>query len=147
VIAKSVGWTMGGSPSHPDAVEFDTKNLGPDQVLVRVKVREADHGDLDKSSCGENMTEQPQDFCRGVGGRVIEAGANSLWYVDRSVIIPAGGRCGDCDSMQRDRAAARADQEIAGNDDDGTPAKFVVVRADELCVVSVTTDWRKPKST
>jgi threonine dehydrogenase-like Zn-dependent dehydrogenase len=88
-----------------------------------------------------------QEVCRGVGGRVIEAGANALWYVDRSVIIPAGGRCGDCDTSQRDSAAARANQEITGNDDDATPAKFVVVRADELCVVSVTTDWRKPRST
>ena len=147
MIAKSVGWTMGGSPSHPDAVEFDTENLGPDQVLVKINGREADRADLDKNCCGENATEEPREFCRGVGGRVIEAGANALWFVDRSVIIPAGGRCGECDASQRDRAAARADQEITGNDDDGTPAKFVVVRADELCVVSVTTDWRKPRST
>ncbi len=144
MIAKPVGWTMGGSLSHPDAVELDIKNLGPDQVLVKINGREADHGDLDKSCGGEDMT---QEVCRGVGGRVIEAGANALWYVDRSVIIPAGGRCGDCDAGQRDRAAARADREITGNDDDGTSAKCVVVRADELCVVSVTTDWRKPRST
>ena len=146
MIAKSVGWTMGGSPSHLDAVEFDT-DLGPDQVLVKINGREADRADLDKYCCGENAAEEPQEVCRGVGGRVIEAGANALWFVDRSVIIPAGGRCGDCDASQRDRAAARADQEITSNDDDGTPAKFVVVRADELCVVSVTTDWRKPRST
>jgi threonine dehydrogenase-like Zn-dependent dehydrogenase len=147
MIAKSVGWTMGGSPSHPDAVEFDIENLGPDQVLVKINGREAEHGDLDKSCCGENVTEEPQEVCRGVGGRVIEAGANALWYVDRSVIIPAGGRCEDCDASRRDSAAARADREITGNDDDGTPAEFVVVRADELCVVSVTTDWQKPRST
>jgi threonine dehydrogenase-like Zn-dependent dehydrogenase len=147
MIAKSVGWTMGGSPSHPDAVEFDTENLGPDQVLVKINGREANRADVDKSGGGENTTDEPQELCRGVGGRVIEAGANALWYVDRCVIIPAGGRCGDCDARQRDSAAARADQEITGNDDDRTPVKFVVVRADELCVVSVTTDWRKPRST
>jgi threonine dehydrogenase-like Zn-dependent dehydrogenase len=147
MIAKSVGRTMGGSPSHPDAAEFETENLGPDQVLVKINGREANRADLDKSCGGENMADEPQEFCRGVGGRVIEAGANALWYVDRCVIIPAGGRCGDCDASQRDSAAARADQEITGNDDDGTPVKFVVVRADELCVVSVTTDWRKPRST
>ena len=147
MIAKSVGWTMGGSPSHPNAVEFAIKNLGPDQVLVKINGREAAHGDLDMSGGGENMTHGPQEVCRGVGGRVIEAGANALWFVDRSVIIPARGRCGDCDASQRDRAATRADQEIAGNDDDATPAKFVVVRADELCVVSVITDWQKPRST
>jgi len=147
MIAKSVGWTMGGLPSHPDAVEFDIENLGPDQVLVKINGREADRADLDKNGCGENTTEEPQEFCRGVGGRVIEAGANALWYVDRSVIIPAGSRCGYCDASQRDRAAARADVKIYDNDDDGTPAEYVVVRADELCVVSVTTDWRKPRST
>ena len=139
MIAKSVGWTMGGSPSHPGAVEFDIENLGPDQVLVKINWREAEHGVL--------VTEEPQEVCRGVGGRVIEAGANALWYVDRCVIIPAGGRCGDCDASRRDGATARANREITGNDDDGTPAKFVVVRANELCVVSVTTDWRKPRST
>ena len=147
MIAKSVGWTMGGSPGHPDAVEFVIKNLGPDQVLVKINAREAAHSDLDMSGGRESMTQGPQEACRGVGGRVIEAGANALWYVDRSVMIPAGGRCGDCDASQRDLAAARADREITGNDDDGTAAKFVVVRADELCVVSVTTDWRKPRST
>jgi threonine dehydrogenase-like Zn-dependent dehydrogenase len=144
VIAKSVGWMMGGSPSHPDAVEFHIENLGPDQVVVKINGREADRGDRDKSSGGEDMT---QEVCRGVGGRVIEAGANALWYVDRCVIIPAGGRCGDCDASRRDSAAARADREITGNDDNGTPAEFVVVRADELCVVSATTDWQKPRST
>jgi len=147
MIAKSVGWTMGGSPSHPNAVEFAITNLGPDQVLVKINGREAAHGDLDMSGGGENMTHGPQEACRGVGGLVIEAGANALWYVDRSVIIPAGGRCGDCDAGQRDRTAMRVDEEITGNDDDGTAAKFVVVRADELCVVSVTIDWRKPRST
>ena len=147
MIAKSVGWTIGGSPGHPDAVEFDIENLGPDQVLVKINGREANRADLDKSGGGEDTTRGPQDACRGVGGLVIEAGANALWYIDRSVIIPAGGRCGDCDASQRDRAAARADREITGNDDDGTSAKCVVVRADELCVVSVTTDWRKPRST
>jgi threonine dehydrogenase-like Zn-dependent dehydrogenase len=147
MIAKSVGWTIGGSLGHPDAVEFDIEKLGPDQVVVKINGREANRPDFDKSYCGEGTTHGPQETCNGVGGRVIEAGANALWYVDRSVIIPAGGRCGDCDASQRDRAATRADEEIIGNDDDGTSARFVVVRADELCVVSVTTDWRKPRST
>ena len=126
-------------------MEFDIENLGSDQVLVKINAHEANRADLDQNRCGEVM-DGPQEICRGVGGRVIEAGANALWYVDRSVIIPAGSRCGNCDASQRDRAAARDDQEITGNVDDGTPAEFVVVRADELCVVSVTTDWRKPKS-
>ena len=147
MIAKSVGWTTGGSPSHPDAVEFDTEKLESDQVLVKINGHEANRADLDKNRCGEVIMDGPQEICRGVGGRVIEAGANALWYVDRSVIIPAGGKCGDCDANERDRAATRADEEITGNDDDATPAKFVVVRADELCVVSVITDWRKPRST
>jgi D-arabinose 1-dehydrogenase-like Zn-dependent alcohol dehydrogenase len=146
MIAKSVGWTTGNSPSHPDAVEFDTEKLESDQVLVKINGHEANRADLGNNRCGEVMMDGPQEICRGVGGLVIEAGANALWYVDRSVIIPAGNRCGNCDAGQRDRAATRVDKEIADNDDDGTPAEFVVVRADELCVVSVTTDWRKPRS-
>ena len=104
MIAKSVDWTMGSSAGHPDAVEFDIEDLGPDQVLVKINGRVADRADLDQSCCGEDATHGPQEACRGVGGRVIEAGANALWFVDRSVIIPAGGRCGDCDASQRVRA-------------------------------------------
>jgi threonine dehydrogenase-like Zn-dependent dehydrogenase len=147
MIAKSVGWTMGSSPSHPDAVESDIEDLGPDQVLVKIYGREANRADLDDACCGEDTTGGPQEVCGGVRGRVMEAGANALWYVDRFVIIPAGGRCGNCDASRRDRAAARTDEEITDNGDNGTPARQVIVRADELCVVSVTTDWRKPRST
>jgi len=146
MIAKSVAWTMGSLPNHPDAVEFGIEDLEPDQVLVKINEPEASRADLDKS-CGEDMAHGAQDVCRGAGGRVIEAGANALWYVDRWVIIPAGSRCGNCDASRRDSASARAHQEITDNDDDGTPARFVVVRADELCVVSVITDWQKPRST
>jgi D-arabinose 1-dehydrogenase-like Zn-dependent alcohol dehydrogenase len=146
MIAKPVGWTMGSSPSHLDPVESDIISLGPDEVLVRIDGREARHADVDKNSCGEDATPASQDVCHGVRGRVIEAGANALWYVDRSVIIPVGGRCENCDASQRDRAMARSDEEITDNEDDGTPAKFVVVRAPELCVASVTIDWQKPVS-
>src|SRR5664279_660518 len=134
MIAKSVGWTMGGSPSHLDSVESDINNLGPDQVLVKISGREANRADLDNSCCGEDTTDGAQEVCRGVRGRVMEAGANALWYVDRSVIIPAGSRCGNCDAGQRDRTTTRSDEEATENDDDGTPARLIVVRADELCV-------------
>jgi hypothetical protein len=77
----------------------------------------------------------------------MEAGADALWYVDRSVTIPAGGRCETCDARQRDQATARSDHASVENDGEGATTEFVVVRAHELCVVSVTTDWQKPIST
>ena len=40
MMAKSVGWTTGGSPSHPDSLEFDINNMRPDEVLVRIDVQE-----------------------------------------------------------------------------------------------------------
>jgi threonine dehydrogenase-like Zn-dependent dehydrogenase len=147
MIGKSVGWTMGGPPRYIDPVEFDLNNLGPDEVLVRIDGHQANRTDLDTSCCGVDTTHGSQEVCRGVSGRVMEAGANALWYVDRSVIVPAGGRCGNCDASQRDRAMARFKEEAAENDGDGKPAKFVVVRAQELCVASVITDWQKPAST
>ena len=146
MIAKSVGWTMGGPPRYIDPVEFDKINLGPDEVLVKIDGREANRADLDTDCCGVDTTQGSQEACRGLGGRVMEAGANALWYVDRPVIIPAGGRCANCDVSQRDRAMARFNEEPPENDGDGIPAKFVVVRAQELCVVSVITDWQKPAS-
>jgi hypothetical protein len=145
VIATSVGWTTGGSPGHLDPVESDITNLGPDEVLVRIDGRQANRADFDKNCDGEHTT--PQDVCRGVGGRVIEAGVNALWYVDRAVIVPAGSVCATCDAGQRERAATRSDEELSKSEHGGTQAKFVVARAHELCVVSVTVDWRKPIST
>jgi hypothetical protein len=147
MIAKSVGWTMGGSPRYLDPVEFNINNLGPDEVLVKIDGRKANRTDFDTKCCDVDATHGSQEVCRGVSGRVIEAGANALWYVDRPVIVPAGGRCGNCEVGQRDRAMARFNEEAPENDGDGIPAKFVVVRAQELCVASVTTDWQKPKST
>ena len=147
MIAKSVGWTMGGPPSHLDPVEFDINNLGPDEVLVRIDGREADRADLGANRSGDDTTHGSQDVCRGVYGLVIEAGANALWYVDRAVIVPAEGRCANCDASQRDRAMTRFNEEAPENDGDGIPAKFVVVRANELCVASVIVDWQKPIST
>jgi D-arabinose 1-dehydrogenase-like Zn-dependent alcohol dehydrogenase len=145
MIAKSIGWTMSGLPGRRDPVESDINHLGTDDVLVRIDAREANRADLDRNSCGDDTTHA--DVCRGVHGRVMEAGANALWYVDRSVFIPAGSRCENCDAGQRNSAATRASEEITENHDDGTLAKFVVVRARELCVVSTNIDWQKPVST
>jgi D-arabinose 1-dehydrogenase-like Zn-dependent alcohol dehydrogenase len=149
MMAKLVSWTTGGSPSHPDPLEFDINNLRPDEVLVRIDVHEAGRGGIDQNCSGEDTAHGSQEVCRGLRGLVMEAGADALWYVDRSVIIPAdGSRCENCDSGQRDKLSTYADhQEIAGKDDDGTPARFVVVPARRLCVVSVAVDWQKPTST
>ena len=148
MMAKSVGWTTGGSPSHPGPLEFDINDLRPDEVLVRIDRHEASRAGIDQNCGGEDTTHGSQEVCRGARGRVMEAGADVPWYVDRSVIIPAdGSRCANCDSGQHDRLATYADQEIAETNDDGTPARFVVVPAHRLCVVSVAIDWRKPTST
>lgn len=141
MIAKSVGWTTGGSPGHP--VEFDINNLRPDEVLVRIYRHEENRAGIDR--CGEDATQGLQDVCHGVRGLVVEAGGDALWFVDRSVIIPAdGSRCEYCDARQRDRSVTCADQDMTETDDDGTPARFVVVPARQLCVVSVAIDWRQP---
>jgi hypothetical protein len=145
MIAKSVGWTTGGPPSHLDPLESDTRNLGPDEVLVRIDARETSRTESCSSRCDEDPTPGSHEVCRGVAGRVMEAGANALWYVDRAVIVPADGRCANCDAGQRDRAAARFG-EVIESDGDGTPARFIVVRANELCVVSTIVDWQKPIS-
>jgi threonine dehydrogenase-like Zn-dependent dehydrogenase len=146
MIAKSVGWTTGGSPGHLDPVGSDINNLRPDEVLVRIDRHEANRAGIDR--CGEDTTHGSQEVCRGVRGRVMEAGADALWFVDRSVIIPAdGSRCENCDAGQRDRSVRFADQEMTETDVDGTAAAFVVVPARQLCVVSVAIDWRKPAST
>ena len=143
MIAKSVGWTTVGSAGHLDPVESDINNLRPDEVLVRIYGHEENRAEIGRS--GEDATQGSQDVCLGVRGVVMEAGANALWFVDRSVIIPAdGGRCKNCDAGQRDRSVRFADQEKSETDGGGTPGRFVVVPARQLCVVSVAIDWRQP---
>jgi threonine dehydrogenase-like Zn-dependent dehydrogenase len=145
MIAKSIGWTTGGLPGRLEPMESDINHLGPDDVLVRIDAREANRADLDRNSRGDEPAHG--DACHGVRGRVMEAGVNALWYVDRIVFIPAGSRCENCDARQRNSAAARSSEEITESDYDGTPAKCVVVPARELCVVSVNIEWQKPVST
>jgi hypothetical protein len=146
MIAKSVGWTTSGSPGRSDPVDSDINHLRPDEVLVRIERYEENSAGIDRR--GEDATHGSQEVCRGVRGRVMEAGADALWFVDRSVIIPAdGSRCEYCDAGQRDRSVRSAFQEMTETDGDGTPATFVVVPARQLCVVSVAIDWRKPTST
>lgn len=144
MIAKPVGWTTGGSPRYPEAVETGIADLEPDQVMVRIDGRQESHVGRD-DSC-DAAAHGSQQVCSGVRGRVVEAGADSLWFVDRAVIIPGGGRCETCDARQRDQAMAPSEQ--ASDEDEGEgAAEFVVMRAHELCVVSVTVDWQKPIST
>ena len=147
MIAKSVGWTTSGASRHPDPVESDIISLGPDEVLVRIEGHDVNRAGFADSRDREQLTPESLQVCRGVLGRVIEAGANALWYVDRAVIVPAQGRCVNCDAGQRDRAMTRFSEEAREKDGDGIPAKFVVMRAQELCVASVITDWQKPTST
>jgi len=138
MIAKSVGWTTSGSPGHPDPVDSPIGNLRPDEVLVRIDRHEED-------CVGNGAMQGSQEVCRGVRGRVMEAGANALWFVDRSVIIPAdGSRCENCDAGRRDKSARSPDQEMIEADGDGKPAAFVVVPTRQLCVASIAIDWRKP---
>ncbi|MGO9361588.1 MAG: hypothetical protein ACLP1D_28565 [Xanthobacteraceae bacterium] len=139
MIEKSVGWTSSGSPGTRDPGESRIDQLEPDEVLVRIDEREADPArDIGSEA------RAPQDGCRGIRGRVIAAGANALWYVDRAVIVPGSG-CASCDADRRDAVIARSDEAATGTGDDAP--KVVVVQARRLCVVSVNKNWRKPTLT
>ncbi|HLX15299.1 MAG TPA: hypothetical protein VKS24_08845 [Bradyrhizobium sp.] len=148
MMVKSVVSATDGSPSHPNPVEFAINNLRPDEVLARIDVQETSRAGIEQNCGGEDTMQGSQLVCRGARGRVLEAGADALWYIDRSVIIPADeSRCESCDSGQRDRLATCADQEIVETDADETPGRLIVIPARRLCVVAVAVDWRKPTST
>jgi threonine dehydrogenase-like Zn-dependent dehydrogenase len=146
MIDKSVGWTAGGSPGTRDPGEPDINKLGPDEVVVRINGRQANRT-RDNSGDGDHAAQVPQDVCHGIRGLVVEAGANALWYVDRAVIVPAADTCGNCNADRRDKVIASDDDDATGIDDDALPAKFVVMQAQRLCVVSVNAYWRKPMLT
>ena len=144
MMTKSVGWTMGGLSGQPDPMEFDI-NLRPDEVVVKIDMREDNRAGTDQNASSEDPRYEPQEPCRGVRGHVVEAGADALWYVDRSVVIPAAGsRCENCNSGPRRGSGTHAGQEITEIHADKTPGRFVVIPAHRLCVVSVAVDWRKP---
>ena len=134
--AKPVRWMMTGAGKPLVPMEFDIGTLGPDEVLVEIAGCGVCHTDLGYYYDGvRTKHELPLTLGHEISGRVIDTGADALWYTDRAVIIPAVIPCGRCDACQRGKATICPNQKMPGNDIHGGFATHIVVPARGLCVV------------
>jgi 6-hydroxycyclohex-1-ene-1-carbonyl-CoA dehydrogenase len=133
---KSVRWMMtaAGKPLVP--TEFDIEAPGPGEVLIEIAGCGVCHTDLGYYYDGVR-TNHPLPLTLGheISGRVVEAGGDELWYVDRCVVVPAVIPCGHCDACQRGKGTICPNQKMPGNDIHGGFATHIVVPARGLCVV------------
>jgi 6-hydroxycyclohex-1-ene-1-carbonyl-CoA dehydrogenase len=136
MVMNPVRWMMTetGKPLVP--MEFDIGTPAPNEVVIEIAGCGVCHTDLGYYYDGVR-TNHPLPLALGheISGRVIEAGADELWYIDRSVIVPAVIPCGHCDSCQRGKGTICPHQKMPGNDIQGGFATHIIVPARGLCVV------------
>jgi 6-hydroxycyclohex-1-ene-1-carbonyl-CoA dehydrogenase len=136
MTTNPVRWmmTQAGRPLVP--MEFEIGTPGPDEVVVEIAGCGVCHTDLGYFYDGVRTNHAlPLALGHEISGRVVEAGADELWYIDRCVIVPAVIPCGHCDSCQRGKGTICAHQKMPGNDIQGGFATHIIVPARGLCVV------------
>lgn len=133
---KPVRWMMtaAGKPLVP--TEFDIGALADHEVLIEIAGCGVCHTDLGYYYDGVRTNHAlPLTLGHEISGRVVEAGTDELWYVDRQVIVPAVIPCGQCDACQRGKGTICPHQKMPGNDIHGGFATHIVVPARGLCAI------------
>ncbi|MGQ0681688.1 6-hydroxycyclohex-1-ene-1-carbonyl-CoA dehydrogenase [Bradyrhizobium sp.] len=134
--AKPVRWVMTGTGKPLVPAEFELAAPAADEVVVEIAGCGVCHTDLGYYYDGVRTKHQlPLALGHEISGRVIEAGADALFYVDRAVIVPAVIPCGKCDACRRGKATICPNQKMPGNDIHGGFATHITVPAHGLCVV------------
>jgi 6-hydroxycyclohex-1-ene-1-carbonyl-CoA dehydrogenase len=134
--AKPVRWMMTGAGKPLVPMEFEIGKPGPDEVLIEIAGCGVCHTDLGYFYDGVRTKHAlPLTLGHEISGRVIDAGADALWYTDRAVIVPAVIPCGHCDACLRGKATICPNQKMPGNDIHGGFATHIIVPAHGLCVV------------
>jgi 6-hydroxycyclohex-1-ene-1-carbonyl-CoA dehydrogenase len=117
-------------------MRFDALAPGPDEVLVEIAGCGVCHTDLGFYYDGVHTKHKlPLTLGHEISGRVIESGANALWWIDRAVIVPAVIPCGHCDACRRGKGTICPNQKMPGNDIQGGFATHIIVPAHGLCPV------------
>jgi 6-hydroxycyclohex-1-ene-1-carbonyl-CoA dehydrogenase len=129
-------WLMKGKGEPLIEEAFEPPTPEPDEVLVEIAGCGVCHTDLGYYYDGVR-TKHPLPLTLGheISGRVLEAGADALWWADRAVIVPAVIPCGRCDACRRGKATICPNQKMPGNDIHGGFATHIVVQAQGLCAV------------
>ncbi len=134
--AKPIRWMMTGAGKPLVATEFELAAPAADEVVVEIAGCGVCHTDLGYYYDGvRTKHELPLTLGHEISGRVIDAGADALWYTDQAVIVPAVIPCGKCDACRRGKATICPHQKMPGNDIHGGFATHITVPARGLCVV------------
>jgi 6-hydroxycyclohex-1-ene-1-carbonyl-CoA dehydrogenase len=137
--AKPVRWMMTGAGKPLVPMEFEIGEPGPDEVLVEIAGCGVCHTDLGYYYDGVRTKHAlPLALGHEISGHVVETGANTLWWIDRAVIVPAVIPCGHCDACRRGKATICPHQKMPGNDIHGGFATHIIVPAQGLCEVDET---------
>jgi 6-hydroxycyclohex-1-ene-1-carbonyl-CoA dehydrogenase len=135
-MARATRWLMTGKDEPLVEEQFETPAPGPDEVLIEIAGCGVCHTDLGYYYDGVRTKHAlPLTLGHEISGRVVEAGANAIWWTDRAVIVPAVIPCGTCDACKRGKATICPNQKMPGNDIHGGFASHVVVPALGLCPV------------
>ena len=135
-MGRSARWLMRGKGEPLVEEEIETPTPGPDEVLIEIAGCGVCHTDLGYYYDGvRTKHELPLTLGHEISGRVLEGGANAIWWTDRAVIVPAVIPCGHCDACRRGKATICPNQKMPGNDIHGGFATHVVVPAQGLCAV------------
>jgi 6-hydroxycyclohex-1-ene-1-carbonyl-CoA dehydrogenase len=133
---EPVRWMMTAKGQPLIAAAFDSLNPGPDEVVVEIAGCGVCHTDLGFYYDGIRTKHAlPLTLGHEISGRVVDAGADALWWCDRAVIVAAVIPCGKCDACRRGKTTICPNQEMPGNDIHGGFASHIVVPARGLCAV------------
>src|SRR5450631_2552326 len=136
MASAAVRWMM-TRPGQPIAMaEFNPFPPGPGEVVVEIAGCGVCHTDLGYYYDGvRTKHDLPLTLGHEISGRVVEAGPEALYWVDRAVIVPAVIPCGTCDACRRGKSTICPNQKMPGNDIHGGFASHIVVPARGLCLV------------
>jgi len=132
----AVRWMM-TRPGQPIALaEFNPFPPGAGEVVVEIAGCGVCHTDLGYYYDGiRTKHDLPLTLGHEISGRVVETGPEALYWVDRTVIVPAVIPCGTCDACRRGKSTICRNQKMPGNDIHGGFASHIVVPARGLCLV------------
>jgi 6-hydroxycyclohex-1-ene-1-carbonyl-CoA dehydrogenase len=127
-------------PGQPIAsAEFNPFQAGAGEVVIEIAGCGVCHTDLGYYYDGvRTKHDLPLTLGHEISGRVVEAGPDTLYWVDRAVIVPAVIPCGTCDACRRGKSTICPNQKMPGNDIHGGFATHIVVPAHGLCLIDET---------
>jgi len=133
---EPIRWMMTGRGEPLVPIRFDAPCPGPDEVVVEIAGCGVCHTDLGYYYDGVRTKHAlPLTLGHEISGRVVDAGADALWWCDRLVIVAAVIPCGQCDACRRGKPTICPNQKMPGNDIHGGFATHIVVPARGLCAV------------